>query len=480
MKSTKHVKFLFVLALSIFFGGMIIFESCQDKKTGNDSDSHVVTGIIIPQDFPAGINFPVSQDTIYQWLSNTDTVSITNHAWDIWAGLTANSNQVLEGDTLMVFETWLGVKELADFCRLQKEFGATLKEKKARTTLNVPRQFSHALLLLGNAVDTSKGFNIYETVSYNNAAAAFATTKLIFRESVIKQYWKDGNIGAIPVFPNDAITTKPTYYAGKADSITGMIRVPTWPGVPQPLKVYPPSKWGTYVLVDTNNQQPAGKVAVPINVDAPTQAQIAAATVNLNDFINFRIDADMAKYLNKHQDVGNAQFVAGDFVMLVGMHVGTKEISNWTWQTFFWSPDPKNPIFPSSSFAANLMPSNLNGAASHYAVATAYAMVWPNQPVNGGSNATSNTPIIAFNPYLEAALTGLNQGQSNSFRPNFQYGVQTNCMTCHALAAQQFGNGKAANYSTDQYISMNDTNIFKSQVQLDFAWSVQGNIIKGK
>jgi hypothetical protein len=55
--------------------------------------------------------------------------------------------------------------------------------------------------------------------------------------------------------------------------------------------------------------------------------------------------------------------------------VATKEISNWTWQTFFWTTNPDLPDFPSSAWQAALQPSSLNGAAAHYAVSTAYAMV---------------------------------------------------------------------------------------------------------
>jgi hypothetical protein len=162
-------------------------------------------------------------------------------------------------------------------------------------------------------------------------------------------------------------------------------------------------------------------------------------------------------------------------VLLVAMHVGTKEISNWTWQTFFWTPNPAQPLFPSSAFAAGLRPSNLNGAANHYAVATAYAMVWPNQPINGGTN-TGVTPIIAFNPYLEAGLGNLSSGRPNQLNPNYQWGVQTNCMSCHAQATVVPSSpGSSLPYTADQYISMNDTMFYKF-LKVDFAWSIQGNV----
>jgi uroporphyrinogen-III decarboxylase len=44
-------------------------------------------------------------------------------------------------------------------------------------------------------------------------------------------------------------------------------------------------------------------------------------------------------------------------------------------------------------------------------------------------------------------------------------------MTCHALATSSSSLG----YSADQYIDMKDAR-FVNQVQLDFAWSIQGNM----
>jgi hypothetical protein len=472
MKKMKIVKVTLVAALCVFFSAVMIFESCH-----NASKATVVTTIIIPKDFPKSINFPVDSSTIYNWLTTYDTPSITKHAWDLWAGLTTNSGELLDGDSLLIFETWLGVKELSQFCAAQNGKGNLLKEKRERTQLSIPRQFVHGQLMEGKVVDTSKGFNIFETVAYNNPAAFFATSNLIFRQSVLKSFWKKGAIGTIPSFPHDAITTKPTYYAGKADK-DGLIRVPTWKGIPSDPKVYPPSDWGSYVYVDIHNKQNPNRVPVPITSDGATPAQKDSATINVNDFIHFKINATMAAYLNKHQDNGNNQFVAGDFVLLVGMHVGTKEINNWTWQTFFWTPDPKNPLFPASVFTAGLMPATVVGAARHYAVATAYAMVWPNQKINGGHN-DSVQGIIAFNPYLEAGLTGLGQGLPNKMNPAYKYGVQTNCMSCHALAAQNFDT-HGAFYTTDQYIDIGATAIFNNMVQLDFAWSIQGNVDTAK
>ena len=67
------------------------------------------------------------------------------------------------------------------------------------------------------------------------------------------------------------------------------------------------------------------------------------------------------------------------------MHVGTREITNWTWQTFWWDSNPNNPPSPSSKIIADIRPKELKGAARNYAMSLAYFMVNPNEP-NEGKN----------------------------------------------------------------------------------------------
>lgn len=462
----------------LLFCMLVCIFSCKEKKSSEIGKSSKYEALIEPQKFPdhmgiTGFNFPEDSTTIYQWLDKRDTVSITKHAWGIWAGLTTKSDQIYKKDTLLVFETWIGVERLAELSALGDQNGGCYPKKTERTPLQIPHQFVHAQLFANKAVVDST-FQMFVTVSYNPGAACFATKNLIFNQSVLNKYKKEGGIGKIPAFPNNGIAIKPTYFAGKPNG-DGLIRIPVWPGNPNPAKAFGDDVWKTYVYVDVNNTQPETKKLMPVKGEKPTPEQIEQATCNLNDFIHYSIDKEVAIYLNQHQDKGSStKFVAGDLVLLVAMHVATKEISNWTWQTFFWSYHQDDPFFPSSKFAADLRPEQLEGAAGHYAVSSAYAMVWPNQPINGGTNEEAE-PIIGFNPYLEAGFGPSVFGVPSTLNPEYKYGVQTNCMSCHALATAKGNVG----YTTDHYISMDDS-LFLNQVQLDFAWSIQGNINKNK
>jgi hypothetical protein len=458
-----------VKVLILLFGMFAVLYSCT--KTEN-----TITPVNFPKNLSInGFNFPEDSMTIYKWLENQDTTEIVNHAWGIWAGLTEPTKQKYNGQNLLVFETWMGVQELAAMSA-QGIIAEEGEFKHERTSLSVPKQFLHGRLLGNGPKPIDTNFVVLETVSYDPSAANFVTLNQLFNKSKLESYVVKGGIGKVPEFPNTSITTKPTYYAGVPNK-NGLIRVPVWES-PNPAKAYKYTQWQKWVYADVNNKQKPNKSLVPVTSSNPSQSEIENATCNVNDFINYKIDRVGADYLNSHQDVGTTpsrQFIEGDYVLLVAMHVTTKEFKNWTWQTYFWSPDPSNPPSPSSKFEAELRPKELKGASSHYAVSTAYAMVWPNQPITGGSDKGTR-PIIAFNPYLEGGFGPNVFSLPNTFKPDFVYGMQTNCMSCHALSTFSGKNG----YTTNQYIDMRDTSLFNNDVKLDFTWSVQGNINQDK
>lgn len=460
----------------------------ETKPVASKGIKPVNLPILVP-----GFSFPADSNTIYGWMNNTayrynyDSTSVYNHAWGIWAGLTAQSGQVFANDSLRIYETWLGITDVqSQMINGRKTCDGATKDMRA--ALSAPHQFGHGLSAINRrALLTTQGSSISDpisfwvTVAYNPDATCYAFTNQILKQSVLDTYSKPGGIGNIPAFPNNAITIKPSYFVGQANN--GLIRIPVWPGPPPTPQGYGPNAWNKCVYADVSNKQPTNKIAVPADTTNLSPDVVAAATVNLNDFIHFAVDQQMANHMNRADSTeglqGSGRAVAGEIAILVAMHVATKEISNWTWQTYYWAHNPANPDLPSSRLAASLRPSQLQGPASHYALATAYAMVLPNQPITGGTN-TGVQPMLAYNPYLEAIFKGTTPddplgdfNMKSVLIPGKQFGVQTNCMSCHAMASESNKPG----YTTDQYISL-DTSIFINQVMLDFAWSIQGNMIK--
>lgn len=94
-----------IKVLSLILGIIFTIYSCTKEET------------ITPVDFPKNLkveNFKFPEDSlkIMSWVENQDTQKIVSHAWGIWAGLTEPTNQKYNGQTLLVFETWMGVQEL--------------------------------------------------------------------------------------------------------------------------------------------------------------------------------------------------------------------------------------------------------------------------------------------------------------------------------------------------------------------------------
>ena len=168
---------------------------------------------------------------------------------------------------------------------------------------------------------------------------------------------------------------------------------------------------------------------------------------------------------------------AGDYAVLVAMHVAGREITRWTWQTFWWTPTPANPQLPSSPEIAALRPAALTGAPRNYAMALGYDMITPDQPNVGGQN--SGLGVYVYNPYLEARFGPANlpdslPGNDPYGRPAANnVGVQCNCMSCHMRANYNPSNlATAPRYSGSRYTSMDDPQ-FSGTLQVDLLWSLE-------
>lgn len=493
---------LLISATTFFLVNCNSYSTINGDKKSNNNDT-IITPKELPEVVP-GFKFPEDSTTIYGWMNdknfpnNYDSAKVYSHAWGVWAGLTSSSGEVFQGDSLSVFETWLGISEIqtltgANIINGGCDITAT---KNQRTPLERPRQFGHgptaalklAMMYKQKDVDTiDVNPSFWVTVSYDPNAACYATSNSILRQSVQNKYAVKDGIGNIPAFPTKSVTIKPVYFAGSATD--SLIQIPVWSGPKD--TAYPSNSWPKVVYADVHNRQVPNKALVPANTSDRNSAHIKAATCNLNDFIHFKVDAKMAVYMNKQDSSEgfnsqheNKPAIAGQMAILVAMHVTTKEIANWTWQTYYWAPDPMHPNKPSSDLAASLLPTKLKGTvAGHYAVVTGYAMVMPNQPLIGGTNK-GVTPIFGYNPYLESSfdtsLRGGNLVFPNKLNKKFLYGSTTNCMTCHSLATPTsiitYNDTAYHIYSTAQYISNADT-FFKNKVRLDFAWSIQGNTI---
>jgi hypothetical protein len=156
---------------------------------------------------------------------------------------------------------------------------------------------------------------------------------------------------------------------------------------------------------------------------------------------------------------------AGNLALLVAMHVTGKEIVEWTWQTYWWSPTPDD----SMGFDR---PSTIRAPWDNYQMNTAYQMVTPARSEGKG------TPRIAFNPYLETSLCSDQPSCVNAA----WYGPTTNCMSCHRMAAWKDTvdtvGGKpqysftGPPYVPAMFVNKASADTFGTYTKTDFLWSV--------
>ena len=429
-------------------------------------------------------SFPVNAATVNGWVSSNDHAAIREHGWALWQGITS----VTPGSRgWPVFDTWYTDTEV--------EAGRPSSPKSAlfRTTRATGRpthhfenfeQFHHAKGVRGRSALAALarrapggtqvlGFNKFDadyanfvwSNNYNTAAGLWK----------VQDSWPVGTPPAqriIHPFVNTAIGLKPVYqfvngpkHAGGTTPVTYWLGdLTTGPANSSNPANPTPDTWNQCVIVYTTPRPPATLVAPKCPNGKP-----ASGFVSVKEFFNFALTADEAKSVCANQP--KCTTMAGDFAILVAMHMTSRENSNWTWQTFWWNY--KQP-FPYGG-----PPASIPKPFNNYAMCTAYSMT------NNPPNSLSGQNVLCYNPYLETGLPGV-------------VGVQSNCMSCHNTAA--YGNNPnnppvtntafvqlTTNYPSflnmSNYISPTDQNdayyYYACNTKTDFSWFLAGLVAGG-
>ncbi|MGE3801055.1 MAG: hypothetical protein AB7H80_08550 [Candidatus Kapaibacterium sp.] len=465
----SHRFFLFTVFLTLFL------ISCGDEKSepdvGEVSDS---TGVVDP---PAVGTYPSTQQTIQGWIDKVDMKAIRGHGWDVWASITSPSG---EGD-LPVWETWYSGHDLFDDVKPGKK----LTRKRFHPFTN-PAQFHHqSVIKRSGSIPQNASEQVTSFNRYTSSVAEFIWDNGLNRASVLDSINEAFDKAGTPVIDRQVLTSadstdpkaivlKPVF---QFISGTEPTAVPYWDGIsPETttnLANPEPYTWRQAVVVDpTGKLKPGDSVEMAFNGE-PKQMLLV---VSLDDFYHIVLTAEEAQEFSNFAETsgddiglgnkGDSASVAamvkeGNIALLMAMHVTTKEIPNWTWQTFYWAADPNDPQFGSDR------PASVTGTWAHYNMKTAYFMVTPADDPKGD-------PFVAFNPYLETNLSGT-VTTSNGEKIKWT-GVNSNCMTCHRLATWKQNPGqsfpKTADYQPDGFIDPADSALFGGYTKLDFLWSL--------
>ncbi len=465
----RSVSRVFYLTLSAILVS-IALGSCADAPpvaAPGSSDNYT--------DPPEVDSYPSAQPIIQKWIDDMDLTKIRSHAWDIWASITSDSSQ--EG--FPVWETWYSGYEV--FVLAANTEG---RARRSFRDFEAPHQSIHAALETGIPIDQPE-----RMTSFNRYTRSLADQIVLHKYNLkstlenINASWtsktpiEDRKIltSTGPVDPTQ-ISLKPVFQFISSQEPTA---VPYWAGVaPQyttDLANPEPHTWRQAVVVDPSGKlRPGSTYSMSFNSEPSRELPV----VSLEDFYSIKLTQSDADAFTSHSfgfgsgdDVGKANLTSkaalqevvkeGNLALLTAMHVTSKEIPNWTWQTFWWSFDPQDALYGRGR------PKSVQGAWAHYNMRTAYFMVQP--PGKPGGE-----PLHSFNPYLETNLKGTVPGPISKSSDGSEApleiawtGPSTNCMSCHRMAGY-----KTQGYQPDGFLSPADPALFGDGTKTDFLWSI--------
>lgn len=498
----RRLSFLVVLALGLL--------ACQREQPATDTATATTTGT----DTSATSTAPAAQqvisytainssvfvpaDTINGWINATppDDAAISGHAWNVWGAMNVDSGQSYNGTPLPVWETWYDstvvykVDEGAPAAATDTAQGGDVVMAKAqKRKVSSQRRFHRPnQFFKGHTASTS---TVRAGAAPPTGNAGLLLTFNRFTQEMkdhvwTNSYWSKQTLNTLnggwpastPIaqrtikpFPNTSIMTKPVFWIVSGTQPT---MVPYWNGLGSNASTNTANPanptWKQCVLADPTGQAKNDQDRI-CNEGQPGQTTMKAGTYQVvpvsampaqSGFYAFKLSQQEVDDLKQFADelgnsnVSTSQVAAGDFALLVAMHVSTREIDNWTWQTFWWQPNPSQ--LAADPPTAMSPPSSIPRPWNQYAACTAYYMVTPPGSPNG-------SPRLCYNPYLETDLTGLDNKDQTVTNGT---GVQSNCMTCHRAAA----------WPTNQYavafeLDPGNPKWFAGNTKVDFAWSMQ-------
>jgi len=384
------------------------------------------------------IGFPRSETHLNELIRTQAEPEIRKEAWDLFAELTEGLEP-----------------------RWEKESWDT------KCTLNLTR-FKN--ICLSRAVQKPNGSiqSLMSTIFYNQSAADWIKKNHLDDSAYLMPMIKAGDIG-VPPFPRDAIVVK-EIWAGFNDgpeqwqkSMTLTVYDPL--AVPQnDHTLHPMQTWHNIISL-------ARKTNGSLDTEAPCEnrtypaartASGTQATVPIQCFFFKRADqCQNLVSLAPVSEVPASVDLSGKdpcTLVLLGVQIATKEMDEWTWNTYWWTNDIN------SAFTQNRPSDRLRPAFWHFAMDTIL------------SPATTR-PV--FNPYLEGPQTG---------------GTTSNCLTCHthaAYTAQCEGAGCSMQLRERNGIASPESHVaeplkhcmagdadivaHKCQLQTSFLWSLATN-----
>lgn len=444
--------------ISALIGAVAIFAAaCTMKQASAPPPGGVANAACpTPQNMPTGFDYPQKAATVEGWVTSADVARTRQHGWNLWAGL----NAVVGGKP--VWQSWctetqafapdpsvaatIGKTEPAVATVPMRQFKLHNGSTAGADPINFPVSPTYAVpqpvvnrykgtpclqgttpanyALSNGPTLQNNGDVMVAGVIYNQPAYDWIRKNKLYLQSTLNgQIPPPDQTRQMAAMPDGSIVLKPMMWPVAAGGFTAL---PIWDNPASDDGVYAgfeiQKKWPRAVALTTT---PAAQV-IPSSVTflhgvtmngQPLGPNTYARprVVGVNRFYNYKPDlSTMAQCDRAILDASayyayGRMFQQGDYLVLIAMHIMTKEQPAWTFQSVWW--DDAASTSPYAADRPNLPPSQAPGPWRNYLMAATYGI-----PASPGSTQWP----VAFNPYIELAA---------------DHPIKTNCMNCHHRAA---------------------------------------------
>ena len=180
---------------------------CGLASTGQTARAQI-KAVPLPDPQIAGYRFPESEATILNWIKASSNPAdaakaaeasrkIALHGWGIWTSLTAETNQVYQGQKIRVFETWFTPEDLTAVP--DGGAAAVAATARGRSPLEPLASFAtgRSTSLAARRRPFRRGRRILGFVKYDPSATNHIVSQKLLVKSVLSSLLSDG-ANAIP------------------------------------------------------------------------------------------------------------------------------------------------------------------------------------------------------------------------------------------------------------------------------------------
>ncbi len=420
-------------------------------------------GGYIPLTMPAGsaYPFPTATNRLINLRNRQQVHEMRAHAWAIFSGLT----QPIGGKSdTAPFETWFTKCDAFLNVKCPKSADANNQVEVANTTrlmhtAEIPPQylsdaeneFAASGRISAKLLREVAEVRPLAVVLFNAEALSHIRKFRLWDSSELDSINKEfGHLGSpiaereIPPFPPEAVVLKTE-----------------WRIVPRGGHVAV-SAWDTRTVFVTPGEanseghtQPDGhggwsRKYIVYPVEGECKPEASDRRLPISCFFHFQLTAQDAQIINQLAEQGiivapGVGASAGDYAILLGLHVITREIPEWTWATFWWHDHPKDGPY------AEGRPDTVPPLWRNYVMDTTLSMRTPAE--------TDGKERICLNPYLEA------------FQAN---GISSNCINCHSRSVYPSVDFPGIPWRGDPQRFPQDS-YYQGETSLSFLWSIRDN-----